>query len=291
MRVLRRVLRDVRRNSPWEMVQTALAVLEDQAFDWRYGVDTTGTTPLEDLAIDSRHVAHGVQYQPTRVRYFRAVLRVLPIPHDSVFVDLGAGKGRLLLLAAQSGRFRKVVGVEFSAELCRTAEQNIRSFQRHYAGNVTFEVVHADAADYEVQPDQNVFFMFNPFGPVVMQQVIQRVGQSLEDAPRRIWVICLGLRKGCPSILAGGGYHETGRVTYGSAKVSILVNNAGQTDDTKHGMAVQLSPGISSRPALNSIVEPLKSLPTGSHRPPRCVARNASATAANERRFSGRRNP
>jgi hypothetical protein len=93
---------------------------------------------------------------------------------------------------------------------------------------VTFEVVHADAADYEVQPDQNVFFMFNPFGPVVMQQVVQRIGQSLEEVPRRIWLICLGLKKGCPSILAEGGYQEMGLVNYGSAKVAIFVNDAGQ---------------------------------------------------------------
>jgi precorrin-6B methylase 2 len=234
MRVLRQGLEDLRRRSPREMVQTALAVIEDWAFDWRYGVDTGGITPLKKLAIDSRHVAHGVHYAPTRVRYFRAVLRTLPIPQDSIFVDLGAGKGRLLLLAAQSGRFRKVVGVEFSAELCRTAEQNIRRFQRHCAGNVRFEVVHADAADYEVQRDQNVFFMFNPFDHVVMQQVVQHIRQSLEEAPRRIWVICLGLREGCPAILAEGGYKETGRVTYGSAKVSILVNDADQVDDPEY---------------------------------------------------------
>jgi precorrin-6B methylase 2 len=228
MRVLRQAIKDVRHNSAWQMVQVALAVIEDQAFDWRYGVDTRGITPLKDLAIDSHHVAHGVHYAPTRVRYFRTVLRALPIPRDSVFVDIGSGKGRMLLLAAQSGCFRKVVGVEFSAELCRTAGQNIRRFQRHCAGNVTFEVVHADAADYDVQPDQNVFFMFNPFGPVVMRQVVERIGQSLEERPRLIWVICLGLRKGCPSILAEGGYKETGRVAYGSAKISIFTSDAGQ---------------------------------------------------------------
>jgi precorrin-6B methylase 2 len=234
MRVLRQALKDLRRRSPREMVQTALAVVEDWAFDRRYGVDTRGITPLKKLAIDGRHVAHGVHYAPTRVRYFQAVLRTLPIPQDSVFVDLGAGKGRLLLLAAQSGRFRKVVGVEFSAELCRIAEQNIRRFRRHCASHVGFEVVHADAADYEVQPDQNVFFMFNPFDHVVLQQVIQRIGQSLQEVPRPIWLICIGLRSGCPSILAESGYQETGRVTYGSAKVSILVNDADQVDDPEY---------------------------------------------------------
>ena len=246
MQMMRQALKDLRRHSPWEMVQTAVAVIEDQAFDWRYGVDTRGITPLAELAIDSRHVAHGVHYAPTRVRYFRAVLRALPIPRDSVFVDLGAGKGRMLLLAAQSRRFRKVVGVEFSAELCRTAERNIRRFQRHDAGNVTFEVVHADAADYEVQPDQNVFFMFNPFGPVVMQQVIRRIGQSLEERPRRIWAICLGLRTGCPSILAEGGYQETSRVTYGSARISIFTNDAGQTGPRSYSPARD-RPAIATR--------------------------------------------
>ena len=141
-----------------------------------------------------------------------------------------AARGAIRLL-------RKVVGVEFSAELCRTAEQNIRRFQRHCAGSVTFEVVHADAADYEVQPDHNVFFMFNPFGPVVMEQVIQRVGQSLGEMPRRIWVIYLGLRQGCMSILAESGYKKAGRVNYGSAKVSIFVDDAVQIDPRSYSQA------------------------------------------------------
>jgi hypothetical protein len=76
--------------------------------------------------------------------------------------------------------------------------------------------------------------MFNPFDHVVMQQVIQRIGQSLQEVPRPIWLICIGLRKGCPSILAKSGYQETGRVTYGSAKVAILVNGADQIDDAEY---------------------------------------------------------
>jgi precorrin-6B methylase 2 len=235
MHALQQAFKDLRRNSPWEMVQTALAVIEDQAFEWRHGVDTKGVTPLAGLAIDSRHVVHGVHYAPTRVRYFRAILQALPIPQDSVFVDLGAGKGRMLLLAAQSGRFRKVVGVEFAAELCRTAEQNIRRFRHHYAGNVAFEVVHADAADYEVQPDHNVFFMFNPFRHVVIQQVVQHLGQSLENVPRRIWLVCIGLSDESMSILRASGYEQTARVTYGSAKALIFENDAG-----RNGQAARL---------------------------------------------------
>jgi C4-dicarboxylate transporter, DctM subunit len=49
--------------------------------------------------------------------------------------------------------------------------------------------------------------------------------------------------------------------------------------------------GIRSRPARNSMVEPAKSSPTGSQRPPRWVARKASTTAVKERRFATRPKP
>jgi cation diffusion facilitator family transporter len=225
MRVLRRAIKSVRRNTLRGTVQTALAVIEDQAFDLRYGVDTRGTIHLKDLTINSRHVEHGVDYAPTRVRYFRAILRALPIQPDSVFVDFGAGKGRILLLAARSGCFRKVVGVEFSVDLCRAAERNIRRFQRRRARNVRFEVVHGDAADYHVQPDQNVFFMFNPFDHIVMRQVIKHVAHSLEERPRPIWLIYLNVKDDSRRLIVQNGYKEANQVSYGNAMVSIFVND------------------------------------------------------------------
>jgi SAM-dependent methyltransferase len=224
MRLLRRAVRSVRRNSLRGTMQTALAVIEDQAFDWRYGVDTSGMIDLKDLAIDSPHLAHGVDYVPTRARYFRQILRALRVPQDSVFVDLGSGKGRTLLMAARSGRFRKVVGVDFSVDLCEAAERNIRRFQRRCPSHVEFEVVHGDVADYDVQPDQNVFFMFNPFDHVVMRQIIEQFAHSLEEKPRRIWLIYLNVDEDCRRLLVQKGYDERDRVRYGNALVSIFVN-------------------------------------------------------------------
>jgi hypothetical protein len=92
-----------RRNTLRGSVQTVLAVIEDQAFDWRYSVDTSGSVALHELTIDSRHVAHGVDYTPTRTRYFREILPALRVPQGSVLVDMGSGKGRILMLAARSG--------------------------------------------------------------------------------------------------------------------------------------------------------------------------------------------
>ena len=227
MRLLRRAIRNVRRNTLRETAQTALAVIEDQAFDWRYGVDTSGTIGLKDLTIDSPHVTHGVDYFPTRARYFREILHALRVPQDGVFVDLGSGKGRILLMAARSGRFRKVVGVEFSAELCRVAKENIRRFEHHCPSHVKFEVVHGDVADYDVQPDQTVFFMFNPFDDIVMRPVLNRLAHSLGESPRQIWLIYLNVDEDCRKLLVEKGYEETGGLRYGNAAVSIFTNGPG----------------------------------------------------------------
>lgn len=228
MRLLRRAVRNLRHNTLRGAVQTALAVIEDQAFDWRYGVDTAGSIHLKDLTINSRHVANGVDYTPTRTRYFREILRDLRVPRDSVFVDLGAGKGRILLLAARTGCFRKVVGVEFSADLCRIAGRNIDRFRRRDASDASFEVVHCDAADYAVQPDQNVFFMFNPFDRVVMRPVVERIAHSLRENPRQIWLIYLNVKEDCREILVENGYGEIGQVSYGNATVSIFAHRGEQ---------------------------------------------------------------
>jgi cyclopropane fatty-acyl-phospholipid synthase-like methyltransferase len=54
----------------------------------------------------------------------RALDRLQLDPRDFVFVDLGSGKGRVILRAA-TRPFRRVEGVEFSEPLHRVALRNI----------------------------------------------------------------------------------------------------------------------------------------------------------------------
>lgn len=61
---------------------------------------------------------------------FRALMASLSAPVDELtFVDLGAGKGRAMLLASELP-FRRIVGVEFSPELCDVARRNLRTNRR-----------------------------------------------------------------------------------------------------------------------------------------------------------------
>jgi SAM-dependent methyltransferase len=144
------------------------------------------STPA-DLGIRSVHAKWGIHYAPSRKDIFAKAIRSLPIRcEDYVFIDLGAGKGEILLLAAEYG-FRRVVGVEYSEILTTIASTNVRTA----AGLVGKSVacICADAADFDFSPDPAVLYLYNPFQGKVMNKVIRNIEQSLRAMPRELWII------------------------------------------------------------------------------------------------------
>ena len=107
-------------------VRNTLRRRRDRAFDETLGVDTAGHLELSALGtIDAASKPYGTHYLPSPVALVRGLLRGLSIRHeDYVFVDLGSGKGRVLLLAAELP-FKEIIGVEFSPELHAIALANI----------------------------------------------------------------------------------------------------------------------------------------------------------------------
>jgi SAM-dependent methyltransferase len=164
------------------MIGTARIVfahVQDLAFDLKYGTDTLRWHELEGLDVVGANKVHGVYYQPTQARTLWKVLR------DS---DLGCGKGRTLILAAEYG-YKRVLGVEFSALLCGIAETNLARYSQRSTRGAAFQVVHADAAGYTIPDDVGVVFMFNPFDAVIMARVMQNIAATLQRRPRDLHVI------------------------------------------------------------------------------------------------------
>ena len=153
------------------------------AFDQEHGVDTSGQIPLYNLTVESPNAVFGIKYQPSSSGSFKAAIKVLPIqPEECCFVDLGAGKGRVLLFAS-AYPFKRLIGVEFARELVEIARRNLRSCDRA-------EIVYADAAEYDFPDEDLVVYMYNPFGKPVMEKVISRLSKAAESKPeRRVYVI------------------------------------------------------------------------------------------------------
>lgn len=166
----------------------AIDRIDEALFDVRFGTDTAGIVDLHELRIPSRNRGRGSRYQPTRPRPFARMMADLKLPKHNVFVDMGCGKGRVLLLAADYG-FRKVRGVDFSPCLCAIARENISRYFPKATREPAIEVIEADVADYPVGDEESVFFLFHPFDAVVLNSLITNIIASMDRSPRPVWLI------------------------------------------------------------------------------------------------------
>ncbi|MGY4286399.1 SAM-dependent methyltransferase [Bradyrhizobium sp. LM2.7] len=159
------------------------------AFDREYGTDTGGVVPLWKLDIRSPNHEQGVRYQASDPTFVRTAIENLPIrAEDFLFIDIGSGKG-LTLLVASEYPFRRILGVEFSAELNSIAAENIRKHRT--AGPKCKHVfsILADAAGYEFPPENTILFLYNPFSKEVLQRMLENLRTSLAQSDRKIYIV------------------------------------------------------------------------------------------------------
>ena len=131
------------------------------------------------------------RYQPAPRLVLVWALEALRInPTEYNFVDLGSGRGRILLTAARFP-FRRVIGVEFSRSLHHTACENIAHYPpgRLTCGEVAS--VHADATEFDIPNGPCVIFMYNPFRGRIMERVAQRLEEAYRSSPRELLLIYL----------------------------------------------------------------------------------------------------
>jgi hypothetical protein len=125
-----------------------------------------GTFTAGHLELGKRTDKDRVRYVPIVASAFEGMLRDVAPEPKGTFVDLGAGRGRCVLIALEHG-FRQAVGVEHSAELCTSARQNLLA-----SGLEGGEIWESDAAVVELPQDTTVISMYNPFPADVWRRVL-----------------------------------------------------------------------------------------------------------------------
>jgi Histone methylation protein DOT1 len=158
----------------------------DMEYDWEHRVNTTsGTVSWRARLLGLFHSP----YQPTEPALFQEMMASLPIEFDQfTFIDLGSGKGRTLLMASEYP-FRKILGVELIAELHRAAEENIRDYRSPTQRCVQIESVITDAREFELPEEPLVLYLFNPLPERALSDALQRLGKSLVQTPRPVWIV------------------------------------------------------------------------------------------------------
>ena len=205
---------------PKRSFETLVSVVEDRLFDRRFLSETSKRLHVSDYDQSLKHLEHAVPYQPARARPFRLMMEQLDLPADSVFVDIGCGMGRVLLLASRYP-FKRLVGIDLSPQLCEIAERNMTLLPR-VGTSLPYEIHAEDVTEYDFKPDENVFFLYNPFDETIMAAFLNALRDSIDRAPRPMWLIYLKPLTPARQIIDQSGvFRLDQRIIHGDAQFLI----------------------------------------------------------------------
>jgi len=154
-------------------------------------VPTKKRVRLAGLTIRSPNREHGHDYRPTPCKLFEWVLGAIEYDLSRLtFIDYGAGKGRVLLLASEHP-FQAVGGIEFAEELHDDAIMNIQQYPRSRMKCRNVECVLGDASQVGPPEGEAVHYFFSPFSREVFAEVLHNIVVSYRQKPRRLYVVLI----------------------------------------------------------------------------------------------------
>jgi SAM-dependent methyltransferase len=158
-------------------------------FDAEIGVDTGGYLRVQDLGIEKEIARHCVHYEPTRVWLFEEVFSSISVNYkDYIMVDIGSGKGRVLILASKFP-FKKIIGVEISKHLHEIATKNIATYSNTPKKCNDIRSFHLNAVYYNI-PDENIImFLYNPFDDFFLHKLLDKIEKHHQSSGKRIIII------------------------------------------------------------------------------------------------------
>lgn len=164
---------------------------------------------------------HRVDHLPS---FWKTLPQILPpneVGRDDVFLDLGSGMGRIIIVAGMKYHFRRIIGVEISPELHQIAQTNVARNARRLRHS-QIELINDDVLNYHVPDDVTVVYLYNPFRGPIFQHVVDELERSIDRNPREIRIIYLTPRD-------EGRLLATGRVTLVRSSRAVRGDRADNT--------------------------------------------------------------
>jgi hypothetical protein len=162
------------------------AAFGDLDYDWEHSVDTTRS----NVGVSTQFLT-GVMARPyfaTEPWLFEQMMHSIPVDFSQfTFIDLGCGKGRVLLMASDYP-FKKIIGVEFMPELHHAAQENITGYSNGRQQCRQIESICMDARDFDFPDGPLVIYLFNPFSESTFAHVLENLGDSVEQSPRPVYI-------------------------------------------------------------------------------------------------------
>jgi hypothetical protein len=159
--------------------------------DWALGIETGNDPWTKEQERrgwlgepGTSRYADNYRYESPDYLYLHRVLQELaPAPED-VFFDIGAGKGRMLCLAARR-TIARCIGIELQEQYCTIARRNAEHLRGRRA---PIEIRCADAINADISGG-TIYYLYNPFGENSMAALLANLRSSVEAEPRTIKIV------------------------------------------------------------------------------------------------------
>jgi SAM-dependent methyltransferase len=157
-------------------------------FDERFGVDTGGLIGGGELRSGHKNDVFNTAYYGMAPSRFQWVMEswITDESHTAIenysFVDIGCGKGRVVLMASEFG-FREVMGVELHSGLAAIAEANVAVWTAAARAVCPIRIVRQDATEFAFPEGACLVYLFHPFTAPMMKRLIERIETDFAERP------------------------------------------------------------------------------------------------------------
>jgi len=146
----------------------------EKAWDKLLQIKTTGR---DETNADEYHHP----YEPTPYSVLERLAGSGLIGKSDAVLDYGCGKGRVGFFLSYRTK-AKAIGIEYDARIYEDALENQK------AAKAKADFVLAKAEEYEVSPDINRCYFFNPFSAQILHKVMARILESYYAHPRELFL-------------------------------------------------------------------------------------------------------
>ena len=187
------------------------------AFDREHGTDTGRLILGHNLWSGQKHDRHITAYHGTAPSVFSQIMELwleTRPPHalrEYSFLDIGAGKGRAMLLASEFA-FHQIIGVEMNPALAAIARRNLEVWQKKRDAlnelllknrqllsgrrrwitakpSQSIRLLEADATELEYPDGPCLVYLFNPFREVVMRRLLRNLERQFARRPGELDIL------------------------------------------------------------------------------------------------------
>lgn len=150
---------------------------------------TAKPASLATLTVKRAGREAGFDYRPTpRLVFDWAMAAIGDDLNHMSFTDYGAGKGRVLLMAAMLP-FARIRGIEFARELQDDAEMNIAQFPRSLMRCRDVDCLLEDATSITPPAGPGVHYFFRPFSRTAFAGVLNKLVSAYRADPQPLYIV------------------------------------------------------------------------------------------------------